>query len=68
MMSDRIISLCKHVELLACELDRWTARGQAGTARAVLLRMKLAAMTAELVSLDLIERMQQSSRHTKANA
>lgn len=60
MMSDRILRLCKHVELLACELNRWTARGQAGTARAVLLRMKLAAMMADLVTADLIERMQQT--------
>jgi len=67
-MSTKIIHLCRHVELLACELDRWTARGQAGTARAVLLRMKLAAMTAELVSADLVERMQLASRQSNANA
>lgn len=67
MISDRIIYLCKHVELLACELDRWTARGQAGTARAVLLRMKLAAMTADLVAADLIDRMQKASSATAAS-
>jgi len=67
-MSTKIIRLCRHVELLACELDRWTARGQAGTAHAVLLRMKLAAMTAELVSADLVERMQLASRQSNANA
>jgi len=67
-MSTKIIRLCKHVELLACELDRWTARGKAGTARAVLLRMKLAAMTAELVSADLVERLQIASRQSNANA
>jgi hypothetical protein len=66
MISDRIIRLCKHVELLACELDRWTARGQASTARAVLLRMKLAAMMSDLVTSDLIERMQQASSPTNA--
>ncbi|MEP6609500.1 MAG: hypothetical protein ABJA83_12580 [Burkholderiaceae bacterium] len=68
MMSDRIIRLCKHVELLACELDRWTARGQAGTARAVLLRMKLAAMTADLVAGDLIERLQDSASQAANSA
>ena len=67
-MSDRIIRLCNHVELLACELDRWTARGQGGTARAVLLRMKLAAMTVDLVTDDLVERMQLAARRTNANA
>lgn len=66
MISDRIVRLCKHVELLACELDRWTARGQAGSARAVLLRMKLAAMTSELVTADLVERMQQASSSATA--
>jgi len=67
MISDRITYLCKHVEFLACELDRWTSRGQAGTARAVLLRMKLAAMTAELVTVDLIDRMQQAASATAAS-
>ncbi len=61
MPSARIIRLCKHVELLALELDRWTARGRAGTTRAVLLRMKLAAMTTDLVTADLIERTRASS-------
>ncbi|HVG05890.1 MAG TPA: hypothetical protein VM937_13210 [Burkholderiaceae bacterium] len=58
MMSDRIIQLCKDVERLACELDRLTARGHSRTVYAVLMRMKLAAMTAELVTADLVERLQ----------
>jgi hypothetical protein len=67
-MSDRIIRLCARVELLACELDRWTARGRGNSARAVMLRMKLAAMTADLVTDELVERMQTTVRHTKASA
>ena len=60
MVSDRIIQLCKDVERLACELDRLTARGHSRTVYAVLMRMKLAAMTAELVTADLVERLQQT--------
>ena len=65
MMSERIIRLCKDVERLACELDRLTARGHSRNSYAVLMRMKLAAMTADLVTSDLIERMQGASRHSQ---
>lgn len=68
MVTDRIIRLCKSVERLACELDSLTARGHAGTTHAVLMRMKLAAMTADLVTEDLIERLRTESRPAKANA
>ena len=66
MISDRIIQLCKDVERLACELDRLTARGHSRTVYAVLMRMKLAAMTAELVTADLVERLQQAPSVVKA--
>lgn len=68
MVTDRIIRLCKSVERLACELDCLTARGHAGTTHAVLMRMKLAAMTADLVTEDLLERMRAESRPAKASA
>lgn len=66
MMSARLIRLCKDVERLACELDRLTTRGHSRTAYAVLMRMKLAALTADLVTADLIERMQQASSSARA--
>ena len=56
----RILKLCNSVEGLAHELDRLNARGRGCTAPAVLMRMKLAAMTAELVAADLIERARQT--------
>ena len=61
MSTLRIIRLCNNVELLAFALEKLTARGRGGSAQAVLLRMKLAALTAELVAADLIERARQSS-------
>ena len=66
MMSHRIIQLCKDVERLACELDRLTSRGHSRTVYAVLMRMRLAAMTAELVTADLVERLQQAPAATNA--
>jgi crotonobetainyl-CoA:carnitine CoA-transferase CaiB-like acyl-CoA transferase len=68
MISDRIVQLCKDVERLACELDRLTARGHSRTVYAVLMRMKLAAMTAELVTADLVERLQQAPVVAKADS
>jgi hypothetical protein len=61
MAARRIIHLCNNVELLAYTLEKLNARGRGGSAQAVLLRMKLAALTAELVAADLIERARQSS-------
>ena len=66
MISDRIIRLCKDVEGLACDLDLLTARGHSRTVYAVLMRMRLAAMTAELVTADLVERLQQAPLDAKA--
>ena len=68
MMSDRIVQLCKDVERLACELDRLTTRGHSRTVYAVLMRMKLAAMTAELVTADLVERLQEATSVAKATS
>lgn len=68
MTSDRIVQLCKDVERMACELDRLTARGHSRTAYAVLLRMKLAAMTTDLVTADLMQRMREASPPAKADA
>jgi hypothetical protein len=61
MAAQRIIHLCNSVELLAYTLEKLNARGRGGSAQAVLLRMKLAALTAELVAADLIERARQRS-------
>jgi len=61
MAAQRIFHLCNNVELLAYTLERLNARGRGSSAQAVLLRMKLAALTAELVATDVIERVRQSS-------
>lgn len=61
MGAERIIRLCNSVELLAGTLDKLNARGRGGSVQAVLLRMKLAALTAELVAADVLERVRQSS-------
>jgi hypothetical protein len=64
----RIIKLCDSVEGLAHALDRLNERGRGSTATAVLTRMKLAALTAELVAADLIERVRDESRPERARA
>jgi len=61
MRTQRIIRLCNSVELLAGTLDKLNARGRGASVQAVLLRMKLAALTAELVASDVIERARQRS-------
>ena len=48
-------------QFLASALDKLNARGRGASAQAVLLRMKLAALTAELVAADVIERARQRS-------
>jgi len=68
MILPRIVELCNNVETLATELDRLNACGRGGTTPAVLMRMKLAALTAELVTADLIERMRETARSTGARA
>ncbi|MGH6612110.1 MAG: hypothetical protein ACRECQ_17845 [Burkholderiaceae bacterium] len=54
------MQLCESVEELARKLDRLTAMGRGHTTPAVLLRMRLAAMTAELVTIDLVERLREA--------
>ena len=61
MAAQRILRLCNNVELLAYTLEKLNARGRGSSAQAVLLRMKLAALTAELVAADVIERVRQKS-------
>ena len=61
MAAHRIIHLCNNVEVLAYALEKLNARGRGASAQAVLLRMKLAALTAELIAADLIERTRQKS-------
>jgi hypothetical protein len=61
MAAQRIIHLCNNVELLACTLEKLNARGRGASTQAVMLRMKLAALTAELVAADVIERVRQRS-------
>jgi hypothetical protein len=61
MAAQRIIHLCNNVELLAYTLEKLNARGRGASAQAVMLRMKLAALTVELVAADVIERVRQSS-------
>jgi hypothetical protein len=56
-----IAQLCDKVTKLANELDDLTAQGHARTGYAVLVRMRLAAMTVELVYLDLINRTRPSN-------
>ena len=61
MAAHRIIHLCNNVEVLAFTLEKLNARGRGNSAQAVLLRMKLAALTAELITADLIERTRQKA-------
>lgn len=68
MILPRIVELCNNVETLATELDRLNACGRGGTTPAVLMRMKLAALTAELVTADLIERAREAARSAGARA
>ena len=59
-VSERIARMCTVVGTLARELDLLTAGGHARTVYAVMVRMRLAAMTADLVTADLVERLQAS--------
>lgn len=68
MSVPRIIKLCNNVEGLARELDRMNERGRGSSTTAVLVRMKLAALTVELISADLIERARTESPPQQANA
>lgn len=57
----RISRLCNHVEALAQALERVDVSVHVGSTQAVLLRMQLAAVTAELVAADLIERVRRNA-------
>jgi hypothetical protein len=64
MAPQRIIHLCHDVEALATTLEKMRERRCGDDARAVLLRMRLAALTTELIATDLIERARQGSMLT----
>ena len=53
--------LCNKVEALAVALGQLDAAGHGGSALAVVLRMKLAALLTELIAVDLIERARLAS-------
>jgi len=61
MAPERTIHLCHDVEVLALSLGQLNARRCEDDAEAVLLRMKLAALTTELRATDLIERTRRSA-------
>lgn len=61
MAAQRIVHLCNSVEMLAYALERLNGRGRGASVQAVVLRMRLAALTSELVATDVIERARQSS-------
>ncbi len=56
--SVRIVNLCTRVEKMAQELDLTVSRGYANTVYCIMLRMKLSALTVELIWEDLLERNQ----------
>jgi hypothetical protein len=61
MVPQRIIHLCHDVEALASTLERMSERRCGDDAQAVVLRMRLAALTTELIATDLIERTRRSA-------
>ena len=61
MAAQRILHLCNNVEALALRLEKLNERASGERAQAVLLRMRLAALTTELIATDLIERARQGS-------
>ena len=63
MTRDSIGCLCNNVETLALALRELYAIRRGSSVTAVVLRMKLAALTTELLAADLIER----ARRTSAN-
>ncbi len=64
MAAQRILHLCNNVEALALRLEKLNERASGEGAQAVLLRMRLAALTTELIATDLIERARQTSALT----
>jgi len=65
MVSERINRMCAEVIRVSADLDQLTARGHSETVYAVMMRMKLAAMTVELECTDLVDRLQESVRTLK---
>ena len=61
MAAQRIVHLCNNVESLAYTLEKLSERASSDSAQTVLLRMRLAALTTELIATDLIERARQGS-------
>ena len=61
MAAQRIVHLCNNIEVLACTLEKLSERASSDSAQTVLLRMRLAALTTELIATDLIERARQRS-------
>ena len=61
MAAQRIVHLCNNIEALACTLEKLSERASSDSAQTVLLRMRLAALTTELIATDLIERARQGS-------
>jgi hypothetical protein len=57
MVSSKIAKMCEKVVAQATELDKLTDGGHAGTVYALMLRMKLANSTVELVYEDLVDRL-----------
>ena len=57
MATAKIHQMCDRVQAMAAELNELTDNGHARTAYAILLRMKLAAATVELVEADLMRRL-----------
>ena len=53
--------VCNKVEVVALALGELDAAGQGSSTAAVVLRMKLAALTTELIAADLIERARRPS-------
>ena len=53
--------LCNKVEVLTLALGQLDATGRSSSATVVVLRMKLAALTTELIAADLIERARRKS-------
>ena len=61
MAAQKVIRLCNNVGVLVCTLAKLNERASGDMAQEILLRMRLAALTTELIATDLIERAQQRS-------
>ncbi len=61
MTAQRILHLCNNVDALGLRLEKLNERTSGDRAQMALLRMRLAALTTELLATDLIERARQRS-------